>query len=879
MYGQRVEVIVSATNQTAEALGGALAGLTFFGAKLTGLAGQFLILEYAARRAFEMIAASITPAYDAVENFNLSVTKMAALITSYMPGEDLQANYKEARDYAEQLALVMERVDAKTIATGADLNKMNEEMLKAGVLLNVNSEAEIAAFTNIANAVATISAGVANREIQIRQEIRALLNGDLRATDQLSRLVDRMVDGSLRDSIELWKEQGTLVLRLGELLNGFTAASEDLELTWAAIGTSITTVMNQILRISFEDFYKEINAGVRELVQWAREHSSEIGTVLHRGWLAVKGVIEGVWSLLKGFGPVFRTLAAYTNEIFNGWGMLLYTVFPILMEKVGLLIGAFWNLVQLGGSLGAIIVNILTGNFEKARQNLANAEAAWREFGTKSADFFSGGFLDEFDRRYAEYQRKVMLGKNQNVKTPGIDLPESDAQREKRLAQIEADGKYELAQLRSAETRRQAAYKTRQDNLKLNLDMLLITEQTYLKQASDLNAEAIRSEISSLQAQKAVVQRMTAARLAETKEEKDKIRVSSQGRLEILALDTQIAQKREELARIGIKYLADEISYSRTLSQAEREGRLRVLEEEITLMNERNQLAAKRGEISNFDAVTMEIEYERQLIQAKIKVLQLKPVEVTLDRERAQILSEIAQLEIQATQNQIRAMEHWQQRGPMGAGMKAGWEKYKDDIKNTFEFGVAVAEKAARGMEGAFKSSFIDVMHAEFDGLLDHFIDVLEDMVAEIMARQVMFQLTGGAGGTDFIGMAAGFAGLFGGGGGTPAAGTPQMTQVTGAVFHGGGNVGKKYALRYHAGGLALDEVPAILQTGERVLDREQNRTFEELKSYLKAGGGGGGGNVYMTVNAKDAKSFKKNSGEVESMMARGLQRANRRNG
>ena len=56
--------------------------------------------------------------------------------------------------------------------------------------------------------------------------------------------------------------------------------------------------------------------------------------------------------------------------------------------------------------------------------------------------------------------------------------------------------------------------------------------------------------------------------------------------------------------------------------------------------------------------------------------------------------------------------------------------------------------------------------------------------------------------------------------------------------FHSGGNVR----------GIKNDEVPAVLQTGERVLSREQNAAFEA--------GMPGGGNYQITINAVDSQSF-----------------------
>ncbi|SIR12782.1 hypothetical protein SAMN05421641_12631 [Paracoccus thiocyanatus] len=62
----------------------------------------------------------------------------------------------------------------------------------------------------------------------------------------------------------------------------------------------------------------------------------------------------------------------------------------------------------------------------------------------------------------------------------------------------------------------------------------------------------------------------------------------------------------------------------------------------------------------------------------------------------------------------------------------------------------------------------------------------------------------------------------------------PAMAFASAPRMHGGGMAGLRH-----------DEVPAILQRGERVLSRRE------------AAGYGNGGNVTVNINARDAESFR----------------------
>ncbi len=95
------------------------------------------------------------------------------------------------------------------------------------------------------------------------------------------------------------------------------------------------------------------------------------------------------------------------------------------------------------------------------------------------------------------------------------------------------------------------------------------------------------------------------------------------------------------------------------------------------------------------------------------------------------------------------------------------------------------------------------------------------------------------------------------------------------SVLHAGGMVGRSGpgrmipalafagAPRMHSGGFAglrPDEVPAILQKGERVLSRREAASF-----------GAGGGSVNITIQTRDAESFRQSRTQVASDIARAV--------
>lgn len=147
---------------------------------------------------------------------------------------------------------------------------------------------------------------------------------------------------------------------------------------------------------------------------------------------------------------------------------------------------------------------------------------------------------------------------------------------------------------------------------------------------------------------------------------------------------------------------------------------------------------------------------------------------------------------------------------------------------------------AAKNIEGALADFLFDPFSDGLDGLAKKFGQTIQRMVADAAAAQLARSLFGDMGKTGKLG------GLVG-------KGLGLLTESFG--FHQGGLVGAGghsftrsvpaaaffNAPRFHNGGFAANEVPAILQKGELVLTKEQQRA---------AASRGGANNIVVNVNS-----------------------------
>lgn len=194
--------------------------------------------------------------------------------------------------------------------------------------------------------------------------------------------------------------------------------------------------------------------------------------------------------------------------------------------------------------------------------------------------------------------------------------------------------------------------------------------------------------------------------------------------------------------------------------------------------------------------------------------------------------------------------------------------KIKGDVGELDEFG----KKAAQNMQSAFADFLFDPFAKGTKTMTQQFAEAVRRMISEAASAQLLklllgdFAKTGNLGGlvgSLFNGSSSGGGGFLSGlgslfSGGGAASGAIDWGSYVVPSWHAGGMVepgGQTFsrlapaalfadAERFHSGGwpgLRNDEVPAILQRGERVLTRDQQRARQ---------GGEGGRPIVIHVNS-----------------------------
>lgn len=241
--------------------------------------------------------------------------------------------------------------------------------------------------------------------------------------------------------------------------------------------------------------------------------------------------------------------------------------------------------------------------------------------------------------------------------------------------------------------------------------------------------------------------------------------------------------------------------------------------------------------------------------EAAERIVQLHQATAAELQKQIPLMDELANILGPQAQDQVRrfGVEIAGLSVPVNAAFKAFKDRFKGAFADAFTSITSGAKTAREAIED-FGRSIVNIINQRIgEKLADQFTQFLFPSNSP----------SGGGGLMDFLGPI--FAGVFHGGG--MVGGSSGGRRVSPLVFAG--------APRYHSGsgilGLKSDEVPAILQTGERVQSREEVRN-----------GSRGPMNVTVIVEAVDhaaANAMNRGKGQLAYDIGQQVSRATQRNG
>jgi len=764
-----------------------------------------------------------------------------------------------------KVQIIIEALD-KTKAAFQSLNK-NFEALKKDLLDirgNLQSAFQAAPFVAIAAAIKK-TANAGDELLKVSQEIGVSvenLSGLKYAAEQSETSVEALTVGAgilsktLASSADASNDAKEYLKLLGVNAKETYPALMQIADRFASMadGSGKTKIAMELFGRSGKDLIPFLNEGSSG-IQRLQEEAKKLGIVFTEDGAraadnfndTLKKLGDAFWgSIYPAVTIILPQLTDVLNnltpsfKVFGGvaeWAVNIFKYWAVQLQKFGA------EIFFIGKKI-SIIWDWVTSGFKGGSDKIK------KEFAALNAELLAE--YNAIEQKWVGIDLGKKKEKPSGSKGKAPTLPAKDTLR----AALDAQLKAELEALKTAEAQRLEAYKTEEKNLELKYKQGLISEEEYIAEKNKIQASAMDLSIFYNEKEKQMISSAWEKKKTFFKAEKDRLTEEGNVKAEISKRDQEIAVKKEELVRLGIDLTIQETEYSKKLTEAKREGELKVLEAEINLRKTLNNLAVERGDMTSLEAKKTEKDYEVELLQKRKESLNLKLKDTAADSERLAIKSEILAIEKQISGAESERLQIEKEiSGTFGQGMEQGFKKYLSELKTTFQQGEEIAKQTAQAMEGAFSDFFFDVFQGKLKTLADYLRGFLTS-VQRALSQALGQQVTGS--------IVKGISGMFSGGGGADASipGWSSQQGVNMPKAHEGGLIMHEggYVPRFHFGALAYDEVPAILQRGERVMSRDQNAIFERLASLLNSRGDSGGGkqevNNYYYINAVDAKSF-----------------------
>jgi len=476
---------------------------------LLGYISPVIIALGAAAKAAEILKGEFVYGLKAVESYGMSIAQSTALITTFSQKAkdgDLAGAFLEANNYAKELVPALEMIDSKTIASGKDLQAMSETFIANGVLLEINNKKQVESFTAVANALAILTQGQ-NKDIQMRQEIRGLLDGEIRSQDKLGMLLKAQIP-DIEKQLVKWREKGTVLENLGGLLQGFSASTGLIEDQWATVGSTMETIHTRILRGMMEPVFDDLIGLAKDLNKSLMDAEGNL-TPLARG-------------IIKLFNDGYDGAKSFFDESERGWAKML---FDINLVTAG---ARIFNSV-LGYAKGMLEDYGSTG-LEKTKNDLAEIEQKIKDVSTRGDDWWEVSLFKDpgADKKYltelntkAETLRLTItdihnesareLGKSGGAVSkaaPKIAPPPPDSTGttgggSSRASDMNAAVSAQLGYLKAAEEKKAAAIKAaidiEQQANENAYDIGIKTYRAYLDTKQRLTEDSLQTEISAKQ--------------------------------------------------------------------------------------------------------------------------------------------------------------------------------------------------------------------------------------------------------------------------------------------------------------------------------------------------------------------------------------------
>jgi hypothetical protein len=285
--------------QTAEqaSRGGTAAADDFAGALVRKLGiialvtAGFYKLEQAAVGAFKA-------GLQAADDERVATIQVAASLTDLaQEGINSQTAYAQNIAYSRDMYSELQLAAARHFATGGEMIQAWNILAQKGIALR---KEDIDNLGVIVDRIKLATQGQA-QSIQIAQELRAMLSGQSRQTDQLAMILKDRYGAAWEEIVNKHRQAGDLLAWLAGEFKGLVAASPDILNTLNAQKATLTTMLSIVGREGLSGAYEWIVEKYKEGNEWLKNHR-EVAEDIKSTWKNIEPIAQSVLDIIIAMG-------------------------------------------------------------------------------------------------------------------------------------------------------------------------------------------------------------------------------------------------------------------------------------------------------------------------------------------------------------------------------------------------------------------------------------------------------------------------------------------------------------------------------------------------------------------------------------------------
>jgi len=550
-------------------------------------------------------------AFHAADEFQVTTIGIAAALTNLAkdtaePGLAFAQNL----EFAKEMYAALEEEAAKHFGTAQDLQQAFNILIQKGVIAR---KEDVQALGLLVDQIKLLTQGQ-NQNLQIAQELRALADGQAKATSALAMMVKDRLGKEWAKILAQHREAGDWLQFLASLFPGLQAALEKIKNTYEAQKNTLISKLKLIGREGLAGAYDDITQFLKEINTYLEEHKDELIAGIRDAWRDTKEILVGIKVALEGIYDVLKAIKNIMPDIV-GWAKALSRALQ-------------WDEANY-----QMLKALARGDLAAARA------AALKRAQVEGLPLEGRGWTPE----------DILAGRVKVTIPPPSGMPEIDTRKEQ--DKKKAAKRYEdLLKIFNEylDAKRNLEIKAAEDSLKTlkqsleleraelekGLEGCLITGQEYyarLKELAQRESEAtlqvlqkkLQLEKEAYQAARAEVEQRLKAK--ETSPEAAELmlkKLATQHQMRLNELEAQSLQNKIELQKKLVDLLREEADNRREVEDilwrsqletalgplAEKEAELNdFLRERLRLRQELEQLGAAPEEISIFDRFTQEL--------------------------------------------------------------------------------------------------------------------------------------------------------------------------------------------------------------------------------------------------------------------------------